>query len=666
MIDIFAIKPQTLHMKTKLLLAFVFVFQFAFSLTNVPGGIVNGTWNLAGSPYNIQGSIQIVNGDSLIIQPGVTVSFQGTYKLLVLGKLIAIGTATDTITFTAANTTNGWRGIRFDNTPSTNDTSRIMYCKVQYGNASGSYAPDKDGGGMYFNNFSKVVVSNSCIINCRADKSGGGIDIESGSPIFNNNIISNDSLAQGASEGGGGVCIKSGGPVFFNNIISNNHCDIVQGAGVKIWSGSATIIGNTISNNNTGEGAGAGIYFENFQIGNMNLFVTITNNTITNNSSLTNSGGGIFIGYASPYAGGVIISNNIISNNMAGNGGGGLYCAGRAIIKNNTITFNTGGGIKCYTSDTVTIRNNFICNNTSGDGGGLSCINNNTATDISDNIIANNNANKGGGIFCSNPSPTFTNNTILNNRALLSGGALYCESDGGSGSNPTFINCILHGNTDSISGPQVFLYDEPSDPSFYYCDVEGGSAAFELNGNFYTGTYQNNLDIFPLFVSPSGGSGTGFDGLSADWSLQAGSPCIDTGDPNGTYPATDIAGNPRVANTIIDIGAYEFPLVTGIADNKNNSDINFYPNPSSGKFTYHSSKGNTSQIEIYNVLGEKIYTMTPPPLSKPALSGVEGWRGAGAEVDLSAYPKGIYFVKLIQIPCQGIEKKNLTGKILIQ
>src|ERR1022692_2158235 len=109
------------------IILFAFACTIANSQTSISGGNVNGTWTLLGSPYNIQGSIQIVNGDSLIIQPGVTVNFQGTYQLAVQGKLKAIGTVTDTIVFTAANTTNGWRGIRFTNTPATNDTSRIVY-----------------------------------------------------------------------------------------------------------------------------------------------------------------------------------------------------------------------------------------------------------------------------------------------------------------------------------------------------------------------------------------------------------------------------------------------------------------------------------------------------------------------------------------------------------
>lgn len=627
-------------MKIKLLIVAIFTYQSIFSQTSVPGGIVNGIWTLAGSPYNVQGSIQIVNGDSLIIQPGVTVSFQGTYKLLILGKLKAIGTITDTITFTAANTAAGWRGIRFDNTPSTNDTSRIMYCKIQYGNASGGTAPDQKGGGVYFNNFSKAVVSHSRIGNCTADGGGGGIYIETCNPSISNNSVSYNTCS--FSQGGGGIYIKSGSPIINNNIISNNIVTLSGGncgGGIYISQGNPTIINNAIINNSAKYGGGL---YHDFGS------PSIINNTISNNSS--NNGAGIDCGDNA------IINNNDISYNTASNNGGGINCRGGSIINNNTISYNTansaGGGIELHTNASATITNNIICNNAalfSGSvfigGGGIDCILAGSGTTIYNNVISNNTSNYGGGILCWDTEATFTNNTVCNNKALISGGALFFLTS--DSSIPSFRNCVFWSNTADTSGPQVFLYDEPSDPSFFYCDIQGGSAAFELNGNFFTGTYQNNIDTNALFVSPSGGSGTGFNGIAADWSLQAGSPCIDTGDPNGTYSTIDIAGNPRVSGGRIDIGAYEFQVPAGIAGNKNSSTISIYPNPSSGKFTFQSTKENISKIEIYNLLGSTIYTQN---VNHQTVN----------EIDLSGSPKGICFAKLYN------QEKSFTKKIVIE
>ncbi|MCD4681161.1 MAG: T9SS type A sorting domain-containing protein, partial [Bacteroidales bacterium] len=95
----------------------------------------------------------------------------------------------------------------------------------------------------------------------------------------------------------------------------------------------------------------------------------------------------------------------------------------------------------------------------------------------------------------------------------------------------------------------------------------------------------------------------------------------------------DIVGNPRVIN-IIDIGAYESGGTTGINENYQTSVINVYPNPSSGRFTLQSSIVNIYEIEIYNVLGERIYKATN--LKEQSSN----------EIDVSYSPKGIYFVRI--------------------
>jgi len=402
--------------------------------TLVPAGAVSGTWTLAGSPYNVQGSISIPNGTTLTIQPGVTINFQGHYKLNVQGRLLAIGTATDTIIFTATNTTDGWGGIRFDHTSATNDTSKFFYSKLQYGKANGTY-PFNQGGAFYFATSSKAIISNSLITNNSTIYEGGAIYCESSNPTINMNTISNNT---GSQYGGGVFCYNS------NSIITNN-----------------VIAFNTASS----------------------------------------MGGGVFC--SGDFSNSPNISNNIISNNTASNSGGGIY---------------------------------------SGSGGGVPI--------ISNNIISNNFAGDGGGIYFEYSSCPVSNNTISNNNAT-NGGAVYCWS-----STPTFTNCLLWSNTASNSGNQVFLM-QASNPNFYYNDVQGGLAAFEIIGNTYIGSYLNNMDSDPLFVSPSGGSGAGFNGVAANWQLQLGSLCIDTGDPATNTSSLDIIGNPRINNCRIDMGAYE-------------------------------------------------------------------------------------------------------------
>jgi len=78
----------------------------SYSQTVIPGGDVYGTWSINGSPYQVMGDIAIPNDSTLSVDPGVMVEFQGHYALFVQGRLLAMGTETDTIVFTVNDTTS--------------------------------------------------------------------------------------------------------------------------------------------------------------------------------------------------------------------------------------------------------------------------------------------------------------------------------------------------------------------------------------------------------------------------------------------------------------------------------------------------------------------------------------------------------------------------------
>jgi endo-1,3(4)-beta-glucanase len=64
------------------------------------------------------------------------------------------------------------------------------------------------------------------------------------------------------------------------------------------------------------------------------------------------------------------------------------------------------------------------------------------------------------------------------------------------------------------------------------------------------------------------------------------------------------------------------------------SGIVMYPNPTNGKFKIAGSSKDISKIEIYNLLGEKMHSSTT---ANPKTS---------VEIDLSAFAKGMYLVKI--------------------
>jgi hypothetical protein len=521
--------------------------------TIIPSGIISGIWTNGGSPYLIQGHVLIPNDSVLAIEPGVVVQFQGAFKLNVQGKLLAIGTITDSITFTCANTSIGWRGIRFDNTAITNDSTKIQFCKIKNAIATG-VSPENYGGGIYINGVSKIIISQSSISNCKAMR-GAAIYFNgyNCSPIISNNTITYNT---NDNDGGGAIfCDYGSTPLITSNTISYNSA-----VGAGAFSGGITCSSNP----------------------------TIINNTISNNTSFMNGGG---INCANCNA---VISNNIISNNSASTYGGGIYCGSinYPILKGNIIANNSatkGAGVFCTAGANATLSQSIICNNTaSGDGGGI-CFENGSVTKIVNSTIVNNNATNGGGMYCIGSS------------------------------NPSIQNSILYGNT-AISGNQVFVFDELSDPSFTYCNIEGGLNGIELNGNVQTGAYSNNINSNPLFIAPSSGSDQSHNGLSADWSLQNNSPCIDTGNPTTTTTdSTDFAGNTRITVCRVDMGAYEYqtgiPLKLSLTISQpvlchgdTTGEVTAIVSGGSANYLYNWSNGQTDSIATGLAAGT--YTLT--------------------------------------------------------
>ncbi len=519
----------------------------------VNGHITQNTQWYAGT-VRVLGDVTIDDGIKLIINPNTYIEFQGHYALNVQGQLLALGTSSNMITFTIDDTTGftnidttagGWRGIRFDGTPATNDSSKIIYCKIKYGKAFGEAASDDYGGAIMLKNYSNVLIDNCTITNNIAKESGGGLCFTVGSsPTIKNCTISYNI---GYNDCGGIFCNNNSDAIIKNNLITYNSAP------------------------NDGEGGGIVCTESN---------PTIINNIITYNNSVY--GGGFWCKDTSD----VILRDNIISYNIADSLGGGIYCRNvcNPLIENNTITYNTadkGGGIYLWNECNPKITNNIIENNTAvTDGGGialyLDC-----APSIVSNSISDNNAKDGGGIhFKFNCDPKTANNSIINNIASNYGGAVYCQTY----STPTFMNSILWGNTANGIENQLFLYDDTSDPNFLYSNIQGDDSSFVFADTTiadtiitYEGNYQNNININPKFT----------DDIENPYTLQNISPCINTGKSDTTdlnLPETDLLGNPRIYDgtiDVIDLGAYEkqedittlYAYGTIIEDTRWNADI---------------------------------------------------------------------------------------------
>ena len=305
---------------------------------------------------------------------------------------------------------------------------------------------------------------------------------------------------------GGGMYNAGGSPTVTNCTFSANMAG--SGGGMYNSEGNPTVTNCTFSANMAG--SGGGMY-------NSEGNPTVTNCTFSGNNT-HGSGGGMFNNYSSP-----TVTNCTFTNNNEGDGyGGGM------------------GNSNSY----PTVTNCTFSGNSAGLGGGMHNRDNSSPT-VTNCTFSDNTAWEGGGMGNDEySSPTVTNCTFSRNSAHYYGAGMYNEDY----SDPTLTNCILWGNT-APSGPQIYN-DGTSSPAVNYCCVED-----------WSGGGWGNIDDDPLFVDPP-------DNLR----LSTGSPCIDAGD-NASLPADsadldgdgdtgeaipfDLAGNPRIFNDIVDMGAYE-------------------------------------------------------------------------------------------------------------
>ena len=297
--------------------------------TWVAEGQISGVWTTAGSPYMIQGNDTVAASATLEIGPGVTVYFDGAYKLVVNGLLRAIGAEADSIYFTTDTLEhpNRWQGLRFI---SANDSCRLEYCVIEHGKATGG-GDDRYGGGIECRS-SDPVIAHSRISHCYAQIDGGGIYCQIGAaPVLMHCDIGYNYAQFG---GGGGMLARNSYPELINCSIHHNSTPL-NGGGLMFRNVSVPQLSScAIYNNSAAVGGGA------YCTGGTTI-ATFDGCTITGNTANT-AGGGIASAFSPS-----IISRCLISGNTSSSGGGisdstsGLTLTSCLIVDN---TASTGGG----------------------------------------------------------------------------------------------------------------------------------------------------------------------------------------------------------------------------------------------------------------------------------------------------------------------------------
>jgi hypothetical protein len=303
--------------------------------TEVAGGPVSGTWKCALSPYMINGDIWVPDGETLSIEPCVEVVFTDHFRFDVHGQLLAEGTKDSMILFTAEDSEIAWNGLRFLDIPQTNDSSKLVYCKIQFGSPTGPLDVDKSGGGIGVYLVDKLLIAFCEITENRAtggtESGGGGIAISSCSPVITNNSITNNIVQNGS---GGGILISGGSSHISNNLITNNSAPNEHGGGIMLYYSNSIVTNNVIFNNTALGGGGIAVF--------KSYYSALINNTIIGNTA--EHGGGLDF----PFASGTCI-NTIVYGNSATDVGDQVHLGG--VYTANFINCDIEGGLSAFGQD---------------------------------------------------------------------------------------------------------------------------------------------------------------------------------------------------------------------------------------------------------------------------------------------------------------------------
>ena len=180
-----------------IILALMLQCTRAESQTLIQEGAVSGTWNVAASPYQVNGEIHIPEGQTLTIEPGVRIQFQGHHRFFIYGTLMAMGTVNDSIYFTVENDTLEWCGIEFRNPVSKVPRSLIEYCVIEhsyaYSGLSEPYTSNYDMGGGIMAEYGNLTIRN-CAIRDNKALIGAGIKCRGNAVIENTSFTNNEAM----------------------------------------------------------------------------------------------------------------------------------------------------------------------------------------------------------------------------------------------------------------------------------------------------------------------------------------------------------------------------------------------------------------------------------------------------------------------------------------
>lgn len=306
------------------------------------------------------------------------------------------------------------------------------------------------------------------------------------------------------------------------------------------------------------------------------------------------------------------------------------------------------GGAVGLDSCALVLDHAVFADNVGINGGGLYLVRSNHLEGRLSNLLFNHNHTRhfGGGLAFADCSPEVYNITVTGNSSegVNCNGIFfyqYCS--------PKLTNCIIYGNypTSEMVGQgdtiQMWLWTfEDYCPEFRNCLIENGMKSITYSG--VAPVFEDIVDADPLFCSPE----------DYDFRLQAGSPCIDAGNPVVPDFMADglcLGGMTRVSNGRIDIGAYEYSAHQVPETPETHQDATLFGNPLGSQSRVEFVLGRTGPVTV------QVYGLTGNQVASLSLGRLQAGRQTVSLAALADLLKpGLYFLE-IRTPEQRIVLK---------
>ena len=374
---------------------------------------------------------------------------------------------------------------------------------IKNGTIKGGWA--NNGGGIYVNENSKVILDGVTVTGNKAGTDGGAVYVRGTLEMTNSTLTQNS-----AGDTGGGIYVSTTGDFTLTDSVITQNNATKTGGGINMHLKSDSTISGCQITYNTAGSYGGGIRMD-AQDKTLTINRSTSNSTLIDHNTASDDGGGIYLHYGT-----INMTGGSISNNKSNKDGGGVkvtprtaFTANGVIINENEARDEEGGGVK--NQGTTTLTSCTISKNSADkQGGGIFNDDyNDSEGDLtldSCSVTLNTSQSTGGGVY-SDKKLKLIGGTFSQNYA---GDGKGCGIFIGKDSDDTEIEgeLIVDGNSTSSNGQELLLR---TGQSLTLSGALTGNAKIGVTmdggvGTFTSGynTYHSETEPQDFFYSPDG------------------------------------------------------------------------------------------------------------------------------------------------------------------